>query len=90
MAEPERVVAAAVKVNGLVHSLPAPARHHDVIGYIVRLKLAPKPVYGIQGFVTSTGRFVDRKTAAYMAVRAGQVEEAKLRRRDMLFSEDLW
>ena len=26
-----RVVAAAISVNGTVYSLPAPARHHDVI-----------------------------------------------------------
>lgn len=38
-----------------------------------------------QGFVTSSGRFVDREEAAKIAVFAGQVIGIEI-----LFSEDLW
>lgn len=39
-----------------------------------------------QGFITSTGRFVNRTEAATLAKKAGQIKnETKI-----LFSEDLW
>lgn len=41
---------------------------------------------GIQGFVTVTGRFVDRKEAAKIAYDCGQIDIQKKE----LFSEDLW
>lgn len=42
-----------------------------------------------QGFFTSAGRFVDRKEAMEIAVRAFQVSESVGRGR-FLLSEDLW
>lgn len=44
---------------------------------------------GEQGFVTSTGRFVDRKEAAKIALAAGQIKELKYQK-ETLFSEELW
>jgi hypothetical protein len=40
----------------------------------------------MQGFVTDTGRFVDRTEAAKIAFEAGQIKEEKR----ILFSEDLY
>lgn len=39
-----------------------------------------------QGFISSKGRFLDRKEAAVVAVEAGQVRNGI----EILFSEDLW
>ena len=39
-----------------------------------------------QGFVTNTGKFVNRSTAAVIAVNAGQIERVPRE----LFSEDFW
>jgi len=39
----------------------------------------------VQGFVTSKGKFVDRKVAAKIAFEAGQIPKLKT----VLFSEDL-
>lgn len=42
-----------------------------------------------QGFVTSSGRFVDREEAAKIALESGQIEELKYSK-TKLFSEDLY
>lgn len=45
-----------------------------------------KELPGIQGFLTNTNRFVDRKEAAKIAYEAGQIEREK----KYLFSEDVY
>lgn len=74
----ETVAAAAIRVDGVVWTLPRPAYHvHVLRAYI--------DVHGRQvrdeeqGFMTSTGRFVSREEAAQLAGRNGR-----------LLSEDLW
>lgn len=42
-----------------------------------------------QGFYTSHGRFVDRKTALQIALDSGQVKPGEISG-DSLYSEDLW
>lgn len=42
-----------------------------------------------QGFYTSHGRFVDRKTALQIALGSGQVGPGEISG-ELLFSEDLW
>lgn len=81
-----RIVAAAVKFEGIVCVLPPPARHHTILHAIHALR--PEVTIGPdeQGFVTSFGDFVDRETARYIAVLAKQTETAHVH----LFSEDLW
>lgn len=83
----ERIVAAAMIYNGVVCSLPAPARHNDIIREIAaRVGSANWPVNGEDGFTTSTGRFVGRNLGMEIARAAGQTEAAM----EQLFSEDLW
>jgi hypothetical protein len=43
----------------------------------------------VQGFMTSTGRFVDRKEAWEIAVASGQIDENRGYNKE-LFSEDLY
>jgi len=95
----ERIIAAAIQYSGLpsfksgeaahskwsiVVSLSPPARHHDII-YLVTRNLQEIE----QGFLTSGGRFVDRKEALQIALAAKQIEAPKFQP-DELFSEDLW
>jgi hypothetical protein len=85
VSEPERIECAAVRVGGVVYQVPRPERHCDAI----RLAIAAGADYVVQseqGFVTSTGRFVDRAEAAALAQKAGQIVGLRTR----LFSEDLW
>lgn len=85
----ERITGVAiVRKDGSVFSLPAPNRHHHCIHALAELG-EPMPVSPReQGFVTNTGRYVDRKTAMELAEVAGQVNfETK---GGDLYSEDLW
>lgn len=74
------IVAAAVKVEGLIISLPAPARHPDIMRALwnINRKLADVPPSD-QGFLTQGGAFVTREEAAAILGRGKPV-----------YSEDLW
>jgi len=78
-----KIIAAAIYQDGVIYSVPAPGRHHDVM---VALRSLDRPYE--QGFLTSTGLFVRRKLAALIAKEAGQITEPKWG--DQLYSEDLW
>lgn len=89
----ERIVAAALIKNGVVYSLPRPARHDSVIRHAHQaLGLSEDPMESLrddgQGFVTSEGRYVDRVEGARIAISSGQVR--KLKWPPLLYSEDLW
>ncbi len=73
--------------DGQVHTTPRPGRHHTIIGELAG-RGYPTPITGAQGFVTDAGDFVDRKTAARIAVKAGQITRPQWGSR--LYSEDLW
>lgn len=104
---PETIVAAAIRIpvaekwlgttwNGervypdkLIVTSPPPARHHTLL----------HPMYDAyrvtafedQGFITSTGRYVEREEALRIAIASGQpmIDHPSRHARD-LFSEDLW
>jgi hypothetical protein len=82
------IVSAALKMdNGAVVSLPAPARHGDVIAVLSRLGLSG--AVGLdaeQGFLTSGGTFAHRRLAHRIAFKAGQIASME----GELYSEDLW
>lgn len=81
------IVSAAVRSNGLVISMPRPARHADIINRLPRkLSLLVKP--SDQGFLTDAGYFVGRETALDLARQANQLLKPTTHRE--LFSEDLW
>ena len=83
------IVAAAIKTpDGEVFTVPAPARHHHIIGKI-REARGTYPTASEQGFLNSNGRFVRRAAAAMVAARAGQLKRG-LTAPPRLYSEDLW
>ena len=84
----ERIVAAAMQIDGLTISLPRPAGHGEVMA-LATDAINYTPAAEIQGFVTSEGRFVTRVEAMKIAHRAGQ-EFREKPRSHQLFSEDLW
>lgn len=86
----ETIAAAAVYYDGLIYSIDAPARHHHILRAMVKHDVddaAMSPRY--QGFVTNTGRFVDRYEAAKIARAANQLIRQPTPK-DMLTSEDVW
>jgi hypothetical protein len=81
------IVAAAMVWKGVVCSLPAPARHSDIIEAIAQnIPENEWPVSGEDGFLTSSGKFVGRNDGMEIARAAGQTDSSS----DTLYSEDLW
>ncbi len=89
----ERIVAAAIQIEGLTISLPQPARHGQALHSAEATGLSGSLlINACEGFLTSEGRFVNRVQAKQIAHRAGQKQlraEQDRHPRD-LFSEDLW
>lgn len=94
----EHIVAAAIQVpvdvpEGyelelspvLIITKPPPARHHHLMHLYPERRLVHAAA---QGFITNTGRFVERDEALRLAVAAGQLVPQG--RRTLLYSEDLW
>lgn len=86
-----RVECAAIRADdGVIYSLPRPARHHDVIQH-AREKGYTGLVSGDrQGFLLSDGRFAWRRPALHVATRAEQLIRKPTAPAHGLFSEDVW
>lgn len=62
-------------------------RHHNVFATLTALSIDRRNIgHAVQGFVTNEDRFVDRKEAAIIAHKAGQIA-AQI---NILTSEDLY
>lgn len=89
----ETIVSAAILVrweeaatpHQCIVSMPRPGRHGDVLHRV------PTALASTQGFLTSTGRFVNRREGWKIAEAAGQFcEDAPTGTPGTLYSEDLW
>jgi hypothetical protein len=85
-----RIAAAAIRFNGIVLSLPPPARHHNCLRAAHDVGYENWRPDHEQGFITNDGRFVDREEVARIAVEAGQLIGRAKRHPLGLFSEDVW
>lgn len=74
--------------DGKIYSLPRPGRHNDVIDLMRKAGITGPIPQASQGFLLSDGQFVDRITAAKIALANGQIR--KLPRSIGLFTQDLW
>lgn len=84
----EVIETAAVLFRGKIFSVPRPGRHDVALEEAAKQSGLHCIIKEKQGFVTSTGRFVDRIEAAQIALAAGQIK--KLKWPPNLYSEDLW
>ena len=84
----ERLVGVAIYQNEEVHCLPRPARHSDLMRFMIERGL-DVPVTGIQGFITNTNRFVSRAAAHAIAESAGQLINGA-KGGNYLISEMVW
>ena len=86
-----RIIAAAVRLNGVTLSLPPPARHYHIVNTLTETLGTDGTRYARpddQGFLTDDARFVGRVDAMVIAREAGQIIKPTTHRE--LFSEDLW
>lgn len=84
---PRGIVAAACQLDGLTFSLPAPARHHDVLQSMHVLGLPA--IEANQGFLDHRGVYVGRKAAMIVAYQHKQVTD-EFEEGGELYSEHLW
>jgi hypothetical protein len=85
----EQIECAAIKFYGRIWALERPNRHYNVIKFIgdeTGWRLCQHE--SNQGFLTNTGRFVDRCEAEEIARNCGQVEGKLIG--SILTSEDMW
>lgn len=87
----ERIVMAAWKEGSAIYVVERPGRHHTIAENLRdagRLNTR-QPLPHTSGFITSTGRYVDRKEGCEIARAAGQI--VKKHGPDWeLYSEDMW
>jgi hypothetical protein len=87
--KPQRgIVAAACQINGLTFSMPAPARHHDVLQSMHVMGIVNG--YEDQGFLDHRGVFVGRKAAMIVAMQFEQLAPGEFEDGGDLYSEHLW
>jgi hypothetical protein len=87
MSAVERIVAAAMKKGEAIFAVEKPGRHGSIFKALndIGMELNEDD----QGFLTSFGRFVDRRSGCTIARAAGQILK-KTGPADVLFSEDMW
>lgn len=83
----EKIVAAAVRYEGMVFALMPPARHGECLCLLRAAR--PDSHAEEQGFVTSRNRFVGRVEARKIATAASQLTERDCKLPE-LYSEDVW
>lgn len=83
------IIAAAILYNGSLWTLPKPARHCDILTYMIECGVSTPIAGDDQGFITDEIKFIDRKQAVSHAKACGQIVEPKFQQ-NALFSEDLW
>lgn len=87
--KPERgIVAAACQVNGVTLSMPAPARHCDILWSMEGLLKANAEE--VQGFLDHRGVFLGREAALIVAMQWGQISQEEFDGSKELFSEHIW
>lgn len=93
MIERTPITHVAIRLEGVVYSLPKPNRHHDVIRLMVET-LGRDNVTGIsgeaQGFLDESGRFLNRKQALVSAQLHNQIRADRPIIGGQLYSENLW
>jgi hypothetical protein len=87
------IMQAAILREGVIWTLPRPARHHHIIAAMNDVdgnKGVMLKAHGEQGFISDNGTFLDREAAAIHAQVAGQLDGKRLIAPPKLYSEDLW
>ncbi|HVJ31591.1 MAG TPA: hypothetical protein VND94_00625 [Terriglobia bacterium] len=85
----ERIARVAIRTpDGYVWGKEQPMRHHDLIHDLSEEGYSAADVSD-QGFMTDSGRFVDRSEGLRIAIEAGQIVK-KNGNENELYSEDMW
>lgn len=90
MSNNEKIVSAAICIDGFIITQPPPARHHNLLRVAHEWggRELTQNDRALQGFLTNRGRYVDRIEGARIALAAQQLEQTNWG--EDLYSEDLW
>lgn len=83
------IISAAVLYNGIIHFMPRPNRHHNIVHAMNHEKRPILIALGNQGFLDANGNFLEREEAAIRAEKCNQLKK-ELIAPPKLYSEDLW
>jgi hypothetical protein len=89
----ELIVAAAVEFDGAIISFPRPNRHGNCINWLSHHGLRAEDRRYNCGFLTNSGRFVDRAEAGRIALASDQGSPGGTPENNPhmhLYSEDMW
>lgn len=78
----------AIIWKGVTYSLPKPNRHHHII-HEIHLATGDTDIFGDQGFLDDTGKFLSRADALVHAKACNQLNDRPLWD-DWLYSENVW
>lgn len=81
-----KFVAAAIKLDGEVYTVPPPGRH-DAVRRLMR-EQGKDPTFADDGFLNDAGVFIRRKPATHIALTTGLVKV--LQNPPLLTTDDLW
>lgn len=85
----EKIKAAAIFTQlGIILTLPPPARHYHIMQWCAEDR-GISLVGSTQGFILTSGKFVDRETAYKIAEQNDQIKNKPLIE-GTLHTEDLW
>ncbi len=84
----ETIEGVGIVVEGKLYTLPRPNRHHHVI-HLIYQETGEEVITDSQGFVTSSGRYVEREEALEIARNAGQLLPRHFHK-TQLFSVSVW
>jgi len=85
-----KIISVALRFpSGVLATLPAPARHSELVRQLMIDRLATDRVLGAEkGFICCSGNFLDRRKACHVALRSGQVTHPIVP--NHLHSDDIW
>lgn len=86
----EYIVGVAIFSNGKIFELDFPNRHHHCVHIAYIDDNYKQVVTESQGFITNTGRYVERKEGLAIAKTAKQLQPFTFHHPTELFSESLW
>ena len=91
MSNQETIVGVACKAYGKLYQLPKPNRHHNLLDIIFAEQGGETQVASDEdGFITSTGRYVNREDGLLIAQAANQIINERHVRGTELYSESVW
>ncbi len=86
----ERIIGAAIEHPcGMIYVALNPGRHHHVIRMMDYMGVAGLDTTRRQGYMTTSGRFVDRRTGLHLATLSKQIVKKHPASWE-LYSEDMW